>query len=367
MRERRARTVLGLLLAAGLLALVFWGVPLSEVLLALRLARPEGLLAVALLFLLQQALRALRQKLVLDAAAPPLPYRSHLAVLCISFLAINSLPGRVGEVVRPLLLLERHGLPFGKGVAVVVVERALDLLATLAMLSLVLAALPDPPGMATLPASARLALDTSRQLALLALPALPLGFALLVFQGEGLLARLQPLAERGSARRRARLGRLLGFARAFLGGLRALREPGRLLLVLGLTALTWAGSVWMFPLMAWSFGFGPLVGYLEGLGLLVFSMLGGVVPAAPGGLGTYEAALRGGLLLYGVAGPGPTPAGGSSLDAAAIAFALTLHWWIYLVQAASAVYFLLRDRVDPRALLARARAALRGEEGAPAG
>ena len=37
---------------------------------------------------------------------------------------------------------------------------------------------------------------------------------------------------------------------------------------------------------------------------------------------------------------------GTTLDDLAVAYALTMHWWIYLVQAMSAVFFLITWRID---------------------
>lgn len=359
LRPEQRRLALGLAVAALALALALWGVPLAEVGAAISSARWPGLLAVAAIFLGQQGLRALRQKLILDAAAAPLPYREHLSVLCVGFLAINTLPGRIGEVVRPLLLLERHGLPMGAGFALVFVERSVDLFATLCMIAAAATLLPPPPGLLDLAPGSAEAIQTARRVAWLALPALAIGFATVLLGGRRLLDRVLPLLDRGPARWRSLLLRLTGFAHNFLDGLQGLRRPALLVQVLGLTAFTWVASIWMFPLAAWSFGFGSLVGYAEGVGLLAVSMLGGVIPGAPGAVGTYEAALRGGLMLYGISGPQPVPEGASSMDAAAVAFALTLHWWVYLVQASTAIWFLVVDRIDPRALVRRAREALR--------
>ena len=40
-----------------------------------------------------------------------------------------------------------------------------------------------------------------------------------------------------------------------------------------------------------------------------------------------------------------------NLDAVAVAFALTMHWWIFVVQASTAIFFLAVDRIDVRRLL----------------
>lgn len=57
-----------------------------------------------------------------------------VGVMQVGFLAINVVPLRMGELVRPYLLTEVYGVPFGAGVAAVVVERVLDMFALLTLL-----------------------------------------------------------------------------------------------------------------------------------------------------------------------------------------------------------------------------------------
>lgn len=358
-RGGRLRAAIGL--GVGLLALVIalWGVPLAEVGQALLNARWGWLVLVALVFQWQQLMRAWRQTVIVRAVRPDSRYRTNLSVLCISFLAINTVPGRVGEVVRPLLLLERERIPLGVGFALVFVERVLDLLATFAMLALVAFVFPPQTHVFTLGQVQVDWLSLARGAAATVLPAVLLGVLVLVVWGERLVTLVAPLAQRGPPwwQRLWRLG--LGFAGTFVQGLQSLRSARRVAAIVTLTVVTWAGSIWMVPMAAQAFGIGPMLGYGEGVAVLAVSMLGGIAPAPPGQAGTYEAFVRGGLALHGVVGPGPTPDGvAPSLDAAAVALALTMHWWIMLTQMATALYFLAVDRVDLRALVRQARQTL---------
>ena len=76
-------------------------------------------------------------------------------------------------------------------------------------------------------------------------------------------------------------------------------------------------------------------------------MLSTALPAPPGFIGVYEAGALAALALFGV----PS----EMLLAEGLAFALVLHWWIYLVQAASAAGFFLVDEVGLYELLAGVR------------
>jgi uncharacterized membrane protein YbhN (UPF0104 family) len=106
----------------------------------------------------------------------------------------------------------------------------------------------------------------------------------------------------------------------------------------------------MYLPLARAFGVGHLIGYGEGIGILCVTMLGMIVPSAPGFAGTYEAFFRAALALFGVSGEG--------LDGVAVAMALTFHWWQYGVQSCTALYFLAVDRIDLGRLLVRLREAL---------
>ena len=348
---RRWRQI-GLGLAIGFFALwlALRGVPLTEVGAALAEVRPVGLLAVATLFLLQQGLRAWRQLLLVQAVVPGHRYRTSLSVLCISFFFINTLPARLGEAVRPLLLWERDRLPLGSGVAMVVVERALDLASMFAMLALVVwfTELPDP-----VVTVAGLQFDwvaMARRLAAVGLPLMGLGGIGLLWRGRRVLAWLGRLPAGTSLLARG-ISLVLRFGGGFMDGIDALRSPRRLAGVLALTASTWALTGLMYPALAHALHVGELIGWFEGIGVLGITMLGMTIPSAPGFAGTYEAFVRAALALFGMRGPGLVADTGVSLDATAVAFALTIHWLLYLVQSATAVAFLAVDRIDPRRLL----------------
>ncbi len=367
--RRLRQTVLGLAVGAVAMAVALWGVPLADIAGALQGADPLLLAVPAGMFLVQQLIRAARQALLLQATHPAHRLRSSLSVLCVSFFFINVLPARAGEVVRPLLLAERDGIPLGTGFAMVVVERALDLCAMCLMVAIAASTLPPEAGarlsLAGLPgldgAGGLPVLATLQGLAVVGMVGVAGALLALLLGGAPLLSRLGRAwpADRQPALR----ARVLGFGGAFAAGLEAGRSPRRLAPVLGLSALTWVVTVAMYPALARALGAPGLVGPTAGVGVLGFTMMGMALPAAPGFAGTYEAFARAGLALYGVAGSAAVAPGGPSLDAFALAFVLTMHWGVHLVQSATAVFFLAVDRIDPVAV---ARRAWRGDAQADA-
>lgn len=354
--RRWPSVLLGLVCGGGLLALALWGVPLSEVGRTLAGADPGWLLVTGAVFLVQQVVRAWRQALLLRASAPHHRFRTSLSVLCVSFLLINTLPLRLGEVARPLLLLEREDIPMGQGFAMVFLERALDLMSMFVMIASVAWLVPVPSQTLTVQGVEIDWVQLGRVAAGTAVPMVLLGLVSLMLVGPRLITLLAAWTDTSAPALRRVLDPALRFGRTFVDGTKVLRDPRRLAPVLGLTVVTWVLSGWMYPALANALGIGSFVGFGEGVGVLSITMLGMAVPAAPGFAGTYEAFVRGALALFGVVG---TEAGGRSLDAVAVAYALTMHWWVYLVQASTAVFFLTVDRVDLRRLLQRLASAVR--------
>lgn len=120
-----------LVITAACLVAVLWGLDLSEAMSALRSARWGFLLPMCALYLSAHLLRAWRMGLLLGV---PVPFKRRFIIVSIGFLAINVVPLRLGELVRPYLLAEREGVPFGRALAAIFLERLLDMSMLLLML-----------------------------------------------------------------------------------------------------------------------------------------------------------------------------------------------------------------------------------------
>ena len=345
LRRRIPQMLVGVLIGGLAMVWALRGVPLSTVASTLKTATLPPLLLIAVLFLFQQVIRAWRQAIIIQATQPNHTLRTSLSVLCVSFFLINTLPARIGEVSRPLLLLERDGTPLGVGVAAVVLERMLDLMATFVMLALVAWFVPGESHTISLGSATVDWVSLGQKTAAMVLPFILLGLFALFFAGGQTLRVMHAISERLPMWTRRISAPFLRFGQTFVDALSSARSPRRLASIVGLTVCTWAMTGLMYPLLAQSFGVGSLIGYGEGIGILCVTMLGMILPSAPGFAGTYEAFFRAGVGLFGVQGP--------ELDATAIAMALTMHWGIYVVQSSSAIAFLIVDRIDLRRLMQR--------------
>ena len=99
-------------------------------------------------------------------------------------------------------------------------------------------------------------------------------------------------------------------------------------MVVILTVLTWALTGWMTVAGFAAFDLHEGRGFLDGISILAFTMLGMAAPSAPGFAGAYEAAVILGCLSIGM-----------SNTVRITAFAITFHWWVHLVQSISALAY----------------------------
>ncbi len=300
---------------------------------AFQAVRWTALLPVAVIFFLQQVVRAWRQWFLVLPGCPEARYRTQLSILCISFFCINSLPARAGELVRPWLLKRKEGLPLGAGLAVVVVERLLDLASALGLLGLGLAfgsLQAGPHEVWGQPVDLAGVLRTVGLGVVLPTGAL---LGLLAFRGEGMLV----LAGRLLGFLPVRGESLLALLRSFVTAMEGLRISGRVGPVVALTAVTWLGTGAMILVLAHGCGLDSWIAFPDALGVLAITMLATALPAPPGFVGVYEAGVLAGLAVFGV------PAG--VLGGAGLVFALVLHWWTFTVQAATAAGFFFVDEV----------------------
>src|SRR5262247_547105 len=117
--------VISLLVSGGFLYLAFRNVQLDELGAALRRINSDWLLVSIGLSLLIMVFRAWRWQLELRSLEQ-VPIGRLWVVTAVAYMAINLLPVRLGEVVRPWLLSRRSNVSFSNVVGNVVVEKTMD-------------------------------------------------------------------------------------------------------------------------------------------------------------------------------------------------------------------------------------------------
>ena len=305
--------LLGFIIGAAALAWTLYDIPLSELWQELTQAHLLWLLLVGGMFMLQQVIRAARQMLIIQAQYPDHTFRQSFAILCIGFFFINTLPARIGELVRPFLL-KRDGIPYGNGLALIFTERTIDLCAALVMFTATL-------GQLNLDALKHPVVQSSQQLVFLMLPALILLLLSFIFIAPRYRSTIVRLSQ-------SKLLKPIGpFTLEFIDAMGRL-SPKRLALVLILTTITWSLTGWMTIAGLAAFDLHHGRAFLDGIGILAFTMLGMAAPSAPGFAGAYEAAVILGCLSLGM-----------TQTVRITAFAIGFHWWIQLVQSLSALVY----------------------------
>ena len=242
-------------------------------------------------------IRALRWGVFLHPVRSGTRLHSRFAAVNIGFGLNNVLPARMGEFARAWSFARLESVTVSATFGSIVVERFMDLLAVFGLL-LVAVLHPSFPGSVTVGGRSFESL-------------LPGVAVVLVLTVSVLLVplllpnTLVSLARRVAPHLPGRAGHLITeFLEAFLRGLGALRSPRLLSLSVIWSFAFWAWNGLSYLVGLWAFGIEQ--GYVTALFVQAIITLGVAVPAAPGYVGTFQAAAVIALHeVYGVA-EGPT-------------------------------------------------------------
>lgn len=279
MNTRRLFTLaLSFLLTAIFLALALYRVEWEKLAPTFISADYREVLLAALCWLSGYGLRTARWQRFL-APTKRISRARLFPVLIIGFAFNNLFPGRPGELARAYLLGVREDLPKTTALATIVAERVADGVMVVVFLSLAFGAF----------VALHLVLPSGAQTLIV--------FAVILF-GGALAALLLLLARADWAHAvlrvlpRALAAPLAGMLDAFIGGLRAFASAGNVVAIGALSLGVWALDALAYFAMLSAFGALPDVTLRAAAAPLLTGIinLGIMIPAAPGGLGPYEAA-----------------------------------------------------------------------------
>ena len=356
-KGKTLRVAVSLGLAAVLLVLFLRTLDFAAVGKAIRGASVGWLVAALAANLLATPLfRSWRWGLLLKKAGRPSAFDLNSAT-SIGFAASTLLPARAGEIVRPVALARRAGLPVAPCLASVALERLIDLV-TCVLLFVIYAVGWSPENMAG-EAAGRFAL--LRHLALLFGAGTFVGLLVLAFLAAKpdradrfVKPLLRPLPVKVGARIEAIL-------LSFLDGLGALGTAKDVAIVAASSLALWAliaGQVW-FTLLA----FGANVPYPVSFFVLAWAILGLAIPT-PGGVGGYHTAVAYALTaFYGV---GKDVAGAFALVSHALSFVpITLLGLAFLLAGGLSLKSLREEGRKEEDAETRAAAEKLGGQGTP--
>lgn len=204
-------------------------------------------------------------------------------VLVVGFALNNLLPGRPGEFARPYWLGVRENISKTLGLATIIVERVADGIALIAFLLMALVTFAPlqidlPPIAETIAAAASILFGVALAGLLFLLLRETLALSLFKF-----FTRFLPYSLA------TRLERMLG---SFIVGLHSLKSPRDVAMIIGLSLGVWACEAASYYLMLSAFHTLPtaLDHAVASVFMMVLINLGIMIPAAPGGVGPFEAA-----------------------------------------------------------------------------
>jgi len=325
----KIKLIAGLLLSALLVYLSIRGIHFPDVADGFRTFRYEYLPAILAVLFLMQLLRSFRWGLILSPLEK-IDQLSLFSVTSVGFLAIISIPARLGELARPYLITKKSGLTMSAALGTIVVERVLDSLTVLVIAVFVLFFTPLPSW-----------LIRSSILFLLLTIALLTAMILMIVQREASLRVLRPLIGKLPARTAELVNRLLSH---FIDGFGIIVDPALLIAVTGISLVIWLVDVCAIYLLFLAVGFQlPVVASFV---LMVVLIIGIAIPTAPGFIGNWHYFCILGLSLFGVP------------KADALTFAIIYHFLSVGVVIALGLAFLpfnrfslvdLRGQTPPRA------------------
>ncbi len=327
-RFRVQSGVVGLLIGLGCVALLLRQVDLNQSWHALGRLNGPFLLVPLAVFFVNLPLRSWRWKLIFPVASRP-RLGSCLTVLGIGNMANFLLPGRAGDLARCVLVGNTGSLAeSSRTLATLAVEKVLDGLALVGMVLFSVWALHPPHWVVDL-----------------------LRVAIFIFGGTLFLLivlRYRTRALIDFVRRAFRLVHLSSLEEkfdslltSFADGLSAVSSAGQMLVLLLVTAAIWvteAATIWgLARAMSLTITLESAVvaSAILGLGLMI--------PAAPGGLGTYELFGTEAFKLAGIAA------------SSALTLTVVIHAWVFVANIVAGICLLgfkgislaqLRNRVD---------------------
>lgn len=283
MDKRNLRNlIISLAVAVGFLYLAFRNVTLEGLGQALRQVRPSWLILAVGVSLLIQMFRAWRWQLELRPLVH-VPFTRLWVIVSVAYMAINLLPARLGEIVRPWLLSRRENVTMSNVVGNLVVEKTMDSLVIVFYILVGLLTTENLPVEvrrgALVPAAAAAALVTI--------------VMLLYWRGEAFIDRwvIRYLpAQLG--------GRVKRIAGAIVAGMQILPNPGLLLAVFLVSIALWFLPILSSYIMIRAFDLNAP--FNAALVVFIFIGFGTALPQAPGMIGTYQYACILALALFGI-------------------------------------------------------------------
>lgn len=279
-------------------------------------------IAASFVSIFANVVRSYRWKIGIESFTK-ISFKNVLSAFFVGVFGLNVIPARIGEYLRIFVLGKNSSLSQSSLLATVVFERVVDGLAILTIFALAVMFRPVT--------GTHNFLDLVRKEFLLVIPLIFVVSLGILYAGwrrpQSALALLEPLS-----RRLGKFGtKLPGVAERFVKGLVIFSDVGRLALY-----LLWSFAAWLTVALFLYLNFLVLdipLGFSEAVVVLVATVVGAMIPAAPGFVGTYHAFCKAALVSFGVD------------EARALTFAVVTHALPYLLGTTIGFLCVLRENV----------------------
>lgn len=287
--KRRIEVFVGLAIGVVLVWLLFRNTDWSEVWKSMRGAHPGWVMVTVGLVVLSFFVRVQRWTYIVRAVKP-VRYRHLFSATQIGFLANFTLPARIGEVIRAIVLSRLANLPMLKTIAMVALDRMLDLVGLLAVVLITIGVFTPQDGLIpkeTLGWEIRFSANEIRWgefLAGIMLFVTAAPFVLLYVKQAQVLAFSDRFFGKFSARLAARVRH---FLQHFVDGLHIFRSGWDMAKAILFSLITWGVCILAFQAMIFAFNI-DCPWYTA----IVMEMLLAVaisVPGPPGFIGQFHA------------------------------------------------------------------------------
>jgi uncharacterized protein (TIRG00374 family) len=283
--KRLLQTVVGLAVSGVALWLTLRGKDLGAIWAEMKHADYRYLAPFLIILSCIHLCRTIRWGILLEPVAK-VPFARLNAVASVGFMALVLLPFRIGEFARPYLIAERPKLRVSAALSSVVVERVVDGIFTGLLLVVALLAVPnDAPGVGVLRAGGLLVAAVFGGL---------LVFLIVAYRNRGMAVRFTARLVGPFSPKLAE--RVAGMMDAFIHGLRLVPSRRKLALFFALTGLYWGLNALGMSVLARGFGFD--LSLVQACALLGVLVVGVMIPAGPGMVGTFQGAILIGLGLF---------------------------------------------------------------------
>jgi len=267
--------IFGILVSVGVLLYLFSDLDFEKFKNEFQKFNPWIILPLAVLFFLSIVARALRSNYLLpDEYRNDLTFRKLLEGVLVGFSATAILPMRAGEILRPMYMQKRAGIPFAAGLASMFTERIFDLVTLLTIAPILLSRVPSAPPFLV---------QTSNALTLISVVGI-VGLLLCAFFGVFTLNLAQKVVTPILPKKFS--GILLKMLAQVVQTLGAVRSVKRLAIILIYSFGIWVISGFYYQLSTVMMG--EQISIFAGMLLVVTIAFAVAAPSSPGFIGTFQ-------------------------------------------------------------------------------